>query len=76
MSHLGLSDLIGRRVRIPRGTMVRRYGPDWPIKTEPAKRAQTVRVRYISETLLSVEWIGRGGYSRMAKVDDVEVLDA
>lgn len=67
------------RVRIPKGTMVKRYGPDWPIKEEPSKRSMTVTVHAVlgpydhsPGSPARVEWLGRGGYSRTALIQDVE----
>lgn len=69
----------GDQVRVPRGTMVKRYGPDWPIKEEPAKRSMTVRVSGIHGPYdhapyktPRVAWTGRGGYERTALLSDLE----
>lgn len=65
---------LNKSVRVPKGTLVKRYGPDWPIKIEPSKRSQVVRIAHVGQTY--VEWLGAGGYSRTASMDDVEVLSA
>lgn len=70
------ADWVGRRVRVPKGVLIRNNHPHAPKDWHAAGRSQTVVVldAYVDEGQVVLSWLGSARYWKDVRARDVQIV--